>query len=134
MADDDHGPLALQEILLAGCPTVGVRTGAAFVRPGETGIVVDRLPPGRQCAESDYDVRALIVFMEAIERAQALDRHSVRDLAAREFNTDRTIDNVIAALKVARLKRGTDRMNEPETRVTSIVQSISSRIAKICPR
>ena len=36
MADDDHGPLALQEILLAGCPTVGVRTGASFVRHGET--------------------------------------------------------------------------------------------------
>src|SRR5262249_42715478 len=28
LADDDHGPLALEEILLAGCPTVGVRTGA----------------------------------------------------------------------------------------------------------
>ena len=37
LADDDHGPLALQEILLAGCPTVGVRTGASFVRHGETG-------------------------------------------------------------------------------------------------
>ena len=34
-ADDDHGPLAVQEILLAGCPVVGVRTGAAFVRDGE---------------------------------------------------------------------------------------------------
>jgi hypothetical protein len=55
LADDDHGPLALQKILLAGCPTVGVRTGAAFVRTGETGIVVDRLPPGRQRAESDDD-------------------------------------------------------------------------------
>ena len=45
LADDDHRPLALQKILLAGCPTVGVRTGASFVRHGETGIVVDRLPP-----------------------------------------------------------------------------------------
>lgn len=26
LADDDHGPLALQEILLSGCPSVGVRT------------------------------------------------------------------------------------------------------------
>ena len=82
LADDDHGPLALQEILLAGCPTVGVRTGASFVRTGETGVVVDRLPPGRQCAESDDDVRALAVFMEAIEQAQSMDRHSVRDRAA----------------------------------------------------
>ena len=60
LADDDHGPLALQEILLAGCTTVGVRTGASFVRTGETGVVVDRLPPGRQ-----WNRTALAVFMEA---------------------------------------------------------------------
>lgn len=74
---DDHGPMALQEILLAGCPTVGVRTGASFVRNGETGVVVDRLPPGSQCAESDADVRALAVFMAAIDQAQTIDRPSV---------------------------------------------------------
>jgi glycosyltransferase involved in cell wall biosynthesis len=45
LADDDHGPLALQEILLAGCPAVGVRTGASFVQHGLTGYLVDRLPP-----------------------------------------------------------------------------------------
>jgi hypothetical protein len=89
LADNDHGPLALQEILLAGCPTVGVRTGISFVRPGETGVVVDRLPPGRQCAESADDVRALAVFMEAIEEALALDRHIVRDRAAKQFDNDR---------------------------------------------
>ena len=55
LADDDHGPLALQEILLAGCPTVGVRTGAAFVRYGATGFVVDRLPLGRQCVGGEDD-------------------------------------------------------------------------------
>ena len=38
LADDDHGPLALQEILLAGCPTVGVRTGAPFVEHGKNRI------------------------------------------------------------------------------------------------
>ena len=98
LADDDHGPLALQEILLAGCPTVGVRTGASFVGPSETGVVVDRLPPGRKCAETDDDERALAVFMEAIEEDQALDRHSVRDLAAREFDTERIVDRVVQAL------------------------------------
>jgi hypothetical protein len=44
LADDDHWPLALQEILLAGCPTVGVPTGMAFVRDGITGVL------GRQVA------------------------------------------------------------------------------------
>ncbi len=103
LADDDHGPLALQEILLAGCPTVGVRTGASFVKTGETGVVVDRLPPGRQCVETDDDVRALAVFMEAIEQAQSMDRQTVRDRAAEQFDTDRIIDDVITALNTARL-------------------------------
>jgi hypothetical protein len=98
LADDDHGPLALQEILLAGCPTVGVRTGATFVRTGETGVVVDRLPPGRQCAESDDDVRALAVFMEVIKQAQAMDRQCVRVRAAVEFHTDGVIDQLIGTL------------------------------------
>jgi len=105
LADDDHGPLALQEILLAGCPTVGVRTGASFVRTGETGVVVDRLPHGRQCAETDADVRALAVFMEAIEQAQALDRHSVRDRAASEFDTRKIVDSIITAVNPDTQKR-----------------------------
>jgi hypothetical protein len=109
LADDDHGPLALQEVLLAGCPTVGVRTGASFVRTGETGVLVDRLPPGRQCAESDEDVRALADVMEAIEKAQTMDRHSVWDRAAEEFDTDRIVDSIIAAVDKARLGGGIER-------------------------
>ena len=79
LADDDHGPLALQEILLAGCPTVGVRTGASFARSGETGVVVDRLPAGRQWGATDNDKRVLAVYLDAIHQAQALNRHIVRD-------------------------------------------------------
>jgi hypothetical protein len=105
LADDAHGPLALQEILLAGCPTVGVRTGAAFVRTGQTGVVVDRLPPGQQCAETDDDERDLAVFMDAIEEAQSLDRHGVRDRAAVGFNSDGIGDDIIIALNVLRASR-----------------------------
>jgi hypothetical protein len=77
---------------------VGVPTGASFVRTGETGVVVDRLPPGRQCAESDEDVRALAVFMEAIEQAQSMDRHRVRGRAARQFDTDRIVKSLVESL------------------------------------
>ena len=87
LADVDHGPLALQEILLSGCPTVGVRTGTSFVRTGETGVVVDRLPPGQQCAETEEGEQALDVFMVSIEQAQSMDRHSVRERAALEFDS-----------------------------------------------
>ena len=98
LADDDHGPLALQEILLAGCPTVGVRTGASFVKSGETGVLVDRLPPGRQCVETDDDERALAGYLEAVEQAQAMCRESVRQLSAEQFDTGSIVNQVVKTL------------------------------------
>ncbi len=102
LADDDHGPLALQEILLAGCPTVGVRTGAAFVEHGVTGYFVDRLPPGRQCIADAEDEVALATYLDALHRAQTLDRRAVRELAIEAFGTDRIVDTVISALDTVR--------------------------------
>ncbi len=64
---------------------------------------MDRLPPGRQCAESDEDVRSLAVFMKAIEQAQSMERHSVRDRAAEEFDSDRIVDAVTTTLDTPRL-------------------------------
>ena len=103
LADDDHGPLALQEILLAGCPTVGVRTGAATVRAGVTGYFVERLPPGRNLARDENDVRALAEFHTAIESAMQLDRSAVRHAAAGEFDTEVIVDNILNALNAARV-------------------------------
>jgi hypothetical protein len=40
--------------------------------------------------------------MEAIEQAQAMDRHSVRKRAARKFDTDRIVDSIITAVNKAR--------------------------------
>lgn len=102
LADDDHGPLALQEILLAGCPTVGVRTGAAFVRDGVTGALVSRLPPGPECFERDSDGEALAAFRAAIDRAQSLSRIEVRAAALEEFDLERITDRVVAFLDRAR--------------------------------
>jgi hypothetical protein len=98
LTDDDHGPLALQEILLAGCPTVGVRTGASFVRDGVTGYLVERLPPGRQRVASDADEACLRWFLEAVHRAWSLDRHDVSSRAANEFATEAIVARLIAAL------------------------------------
>ncbi|WDI40525.1 glycosyltransferase [Bremerella sp. P1] len=98
LADDDHGPLALQEILLAGCPTVGVRTGAPFVEHGKTGFVVDRLPPGRQCVSGDEDAAALAKFLQAIDQAQSQSRKTVRLCAMEIFDTKHVVENVIDVL------------------------------------
>jgi hypothetical protein len=102
LADDDHGPLALQEILLAGCPTVGVRTGASLIEPDRTGYFVTRLPPGRQCVANADDEVALHSYLETLSQAQDMDRRDVRAAAAESFSTARIVDRVIAALEIAR--------------------------------
>jgi hypothetical protein len=102
LADDDHGPLALQEVLLAGCPTVGVRTRVSFVKTGETGVLVGRLPPGRQCVDADADRAVLEIYLSAIRQAQELDRFGVRQGASQAFSTERTINCLIDALSTVR--------------------------------
>ncbi|WP_168205282.1 hypothetical protein [Bythopirellula goksoeyrii] len=43
-------------------------------------------------------MRALAVFMAAIEQAQAMDRQSVRDRAAWQLDTDRIMDSITTAV------------------------------------
>jgi len=107
LADDDHGPLALQEILLAGCPTVGVRTGASFVRDGVTGYLVPKMPPGAACAKDEESKALLRLYMETIAKAQEMDRRAVREAAAEEFATDRIVDRVLEALDHVRRQEQT---------------------------
>jgi hypothetical protein len=102
LADDDHGPLALQEILLAGCPAVGVRTGAPFIRDGATGVIVDRLPPGAKCVKNDADEAAMAAFVEGIQRIQQTDRHSVRTHASVAFGSEQVIGRLLALLSQIR--------------------------------
>ena len=97
VTDDDHGPLALQEILLAGCPVAGVRTGAAFVEDGASGTLTPRLPQGKSAPDVDIDA-----FVAAVERARMLDRDAVRGWALRAFDADRIVDVVVDALQAAR--------------------------------
>ena len=102
LADDDHGPLALQEILLAGCPVVGVRTGAPFIQDGVTGVFVDRLPPGAKCVKNDADEVALATFVEGIRRGLEMTRDAVRTSASSAFGMDRIVDQIVAVLETAR--------------------------------
>jgi hypothetical protein len=45
----------------------------------------------------------IAIFIEAIEQAQSMDCHSVRDRAAEEFDTDPIVDSIITAVNKARL-------------------------------
>lgn len=107
LADDDHGPLALQEILLAGCPAVGVRTGAPFIRDGVTGFFVDRLPPGAMCAADAQDNDDLQSYVACLRRVSDSDRYSVRVVASDHFSARRIVDQVVAELDSIRPSQGT---------------------------
>ncbi len=105
LADDDHGPLALQEILLAGCPTVGVRTGASFVRDGVTGFWVEKLPPGGRAISSQQDAVLLAAYVDQIGQAMEISRHQVREYAVQEYSTDRITSAIVAKLDELRAIR-----------------------------
>ncbi|MGA2063792.1 MAG: hypothetical protein ABSG86_02435 [Thermoguttaceae bacterium] len=84
-SDDDRGPLALAELLLAGCPTVGIPRGAPFVEDGSTGVVLDRFEP-EACSG-------------AIERCHRLDRQAVARAAARQFDSRRIVAVIVESLE-----------------------------------
>ena len=88
LSNDDRGPLALAEILLAGCPAIGVPTGAPFIEPGRTGILIDRFRP-QTC-------------LDAVADCHRLDRHTIAGLAAQQFDTARIVERVLRALNQAR--------------------------------
>jgi hypothetical protein len=88
LSDNDRGPLALAEILLAGCPAVGVPRGSPWIVPGQTGFHVRRFDCPSLCP--------------AIEQAMQLDRETVRAAAQERFDTGAIVQTVLCALDAAR--------------------------------
>ena len=85
LSDDDRGPLALAEMLLAGCPAVGIPRGAPFIEPGKTGFLIDRFDPDS--------------VLEAVKRCHTLDRRRVAAAAAERFDTGRIVETVVSGLR-----------------------------------
>ena len=70
-----------------------------FVHHGETGIVVNRSPLGSSCVESDADAAVHAAFIEGVGLAQGLDRKSVRNDAALQFDTECIVNMITEALE-----------------------------------
>jgi glycosyltransferase involved in cell wall biosynthesis len=88
LSNSDRGPLALAEILLSGCPAVGVARGAPWIVDGQTGFQVRAFDFAALCA--------------AIEQAMRLNRQAVRAVALERFNTDMIVETILRALDTAR--------------------------------
>jgi hypothetical protein len=85
LSEDDRGPLALAEILLCGCPAIGVPTGAPFVEPGENGVLLRRFHPP--------------AIIEAVAACHAIDRRTVSKLATVKFDAGRIVGIILSALR-----------------------------------
>ncbi len=88
LSNNDRGPLALAEILLAGCPAVGVARGAPWIVDGSTGF---------QSRSLEYTA-----VCDAIDRAAVLDRQRVRTVALERFDSKRIVETILRALDDAR--------------------------------
>lgn len=84
LSDDDRGPLALAEIMLCGCPAVGVPRGAPWIEPGVTGYFAGSL--------------GLADLLPAIEAAREIPREAVRAAAICRFDGRRTVATILDAL------------------------------------
>lgn len=87
LSASDRGPLALAEILLAGCPAVGIERGSPWIRDGVNGARVETL-----------EVDEIIA---GVERARSLDRESVREGALAFFDEKRVVDIIHDAIRNA---------------------------------
>jgi len=88
LSNHDRGPLALAEVLLCGCPAVGIARGAPWIVDSLTGFTARSL-------ECD-------ALSDALQRAMTLDRQAVRAAALERFDADRIVQTIIRALDAAR--------------------------------
>jgi len=85
LSDDDRGPLALAEILLAGCPAVGLPRGAPWIDPAANGQYVE--------------VLTATAIGAAVRATAALDRQAIRTQALARFDGRETIAAIGAAIE-----------------------------------
>jgi hypothetical protein len=83
LSDSDRGPLGLAEVMLAGCPAVGMPRGAPWIVPGVSGVLV-----------SGWGGLA-----PAIEQAMGIERGAVRAWAVNRFSAARSVTAVLEALE-----------------------------------
>lgn len=88
LSESDRGPLALAEILLCGCPAVGVPQGAPWIRSGHNGAIVPSF-----CGQA---------LAEAYVQCLQLDRGLVAAEAASRFDPRRVAGMVMRYLEAVR--------------------------------
>ncbi len=97
LCTDESGGLASSEILLAGCPVIGIERGAPFALTGITGIRLEALE-----AEP---------ILAAIRSCHTFDRRKIRIVALQMFDDAMIADAVLVSLDIVR-KLSSARLDE----------------------
>jgi len=90
LSDDDRGPIALAEILLAGCPSVGIQEVAPWIQEEVTGYPVEKLDEESLC--------------RGIEFCLTMNREQVRHAAKQMFDPTDIGTQYLDALESIRRK------------------------------
>jgi hypothetical protein len=90
ISNDDRGPLALAEAMLAGCPAVGLPRGAPWIEPGQTGVLLDRFEPEAS--------------IEAVRQCHRLDRAAVSTVAGERFGAEGIVEKAVSALSAVLMR------------------------------
>ena len=85
LSDDDRGPIALAEILITGCPAIGIEEGAPWVLQDNMGVEISKL--------NSQDI------IKGVEQLKKMDQCVVREKAIHFFNEDRIVDIIKNAIE-----------------------------------
>ena len=85
LSDDDRGPLALAEILLCGCPAVGVPRGAPWIEHGRNGAII-----------SGFGMNEML---RGIALAMQANREAVTAAARRRFCPRAVVRQIVTAIE-----------------------------------
>jgi len=96
LSQDESGGIATAEILLSGCPIVGVTRGAPFITDGVTGIFVPAIPQAKS------SLPEFKIYVDALRAAMEFDRSVVREYAEAQFDNNKILETVVNALDRAR--------------------------------
>lgn len=86
LSESDRGPLALAEIMLSGCPAVGIPHGAPWIENGATGYFTNDLT-----TNSDW--------YTFLCQCKDLSPDHVRDTAIRHFSADAIVPKILTTLE-----------------------------------
>ena len=94
VCNDESGGLAAQEIMLSGCPIIGIKRGSPLIIDGQTGLYLDT-----EVSTDTFSTIPEDSLWESLEKVMSWNRSEVREAAIQEFDGEQIARKVLETLK-----------------------------------